>query len=91
LYAFFQVNDPEEEMTAAQFFRVAYRLPAYRGAVRAFVDEYVNREHMPDSDSPVLSADELRLNPAFGARPTIGEAAPLFSVSKVPAVRGGDE
>lgn len=89
LKVFFNIDDVEEELTSAQFFRMVSRLSAYKGAVRQQIELYA-REHeeelkaMRESRStpaPVtLSADQLRNSVRLGAQPTAGQLAPLFEV-----------
>lgn len=88
---FFGVDDIEEELTSAEFFRIVKALSSYKGAVRAALELWA-REHeqeleamkeTPPAPAITLSAQELKSNPRLGAAPAAGQAAPLFDVRTV--------
>ena len=88
---FFGVNDPDEELSSVDFFRIAERLPAYRGAVRQQMEIYTH-EHREEIEAmqkenakpkalPV-TREQLQNRSGFGhGAPEMGQAAPLFQVS----------
>ena len=39
---FFGIDDPDEELSSIEFFRIAERLPAYKGAVRQQMEIYAH-------------------------------------------------
>lgn len=84
LKVFFDVDDADEELTSVEFFRMVTRVPAYKGAVRRRLEIYAQDhqeeiEAMKQSRTPAtLTPDQLRSSSALGARPALGQNAPLF-------------
>lgn len=100
LKVFFGVDDPDEELSAKQFFTMAINLPAYRGAVRNRIEIYVN-EHKEELEqmekdkkrlrahpTPLpafITREQLAAHPKTGSAPGAGQMAPLFDMAQVSA------
>jgi hypothetical protein len=86
LLAFFRIEDPDEELTSAQFFKLAYRLPGFRGAVRHTLEAYANA-HADDAPLPAdgapITQETLASNPRLQGNPMLGQEAPLFDYAAV--------
>jgi hypothetical protein len=80
LKVFHGIDDPNEELTAARFFSLAWRLYAYKGAVRLRVEEEANTERV--AEKPVATAQTLQNHPDFQAKPGFGEVG-MFEVTQL--------